>query len=151
MFTGTITAVGTIRELRNQGDLRAVIECPYDSEQIAIGASIACSGVCLTVVERGVLRQAQDERGFAAWFAVDVSGETISKTAQDQWQAGRKLNLEQALKNWAGTSSPATSMPWAGSRRARKWADRCTWPSPPRPSSRRLWPPRDQSRWTVSR
>lgn len=91
MFTGIITAVGTIRETRNQGDLRAVIACPYDPDGIAIGASIACSGVCLTVVEKG--GQAGD-----AWFAVDVSGETISKTAQDQWAAGRKLNLEQALK-----------------------------------------------------
>lgn len=91
MFTGIITAVGTIRETRNQGDLRAVIQCPYDPDRIAIGASIACSGVCLTVVEKG--GQAGD-----AWFAVDVSGETISKTAQDQWAAGRKLNLEQALK-----------------------------------------------------
>lgn len=91
MFTGIITAVGTIREVRQQGDLRAVIACPYDPAGIAIGASIACSGVCLTVVERG--GQAGD-----AWFAVDVSGETVSRTAQDQWTAGRKLNLEQALK-----------------------------------------------------
>lgn len=91
MFTGIITAVGTIRETRNQGDLRAVVQCPYDPDQIAIGASIACSGVCLTVVEKG--GQAGD-----SWFAVDVSGETISKTAQDQWAADRKLNLEQALK-----------------------------------------------------
>jgi riboflavin synthase len=91
MFTGIVTAVGTIRETRDQGDLRVVIQCPYDPDQIAIGASIACSGVCLTVVEKG--GQAGD-----AWFAIDVSGETISKTAQDQWAAGRKLNLEQALK-----------------------------------------------------
>ncbi|MEQ1639292.1 MAG: riboflavin synthase [Novosphingobium sp.] len=91
MFTGIITAVGTIREVSDRGDLRAVIACPYDPAGIAIGASIACSGVCLTVVERG--GQAGD-----AWFAVDVSGETISKTAQDQWSAGRRLNLEQALK-----------------------------------------------------
>lgn len=91
MFTGIITAIGTIREVSDRGDLRVVIACPYDPAGIAIGASIACSGVCLTVVERG--GQAGD-----AWFAVDVSGETISKTAQDQWAAGRKLNLEQALK-----------------------------------------------------
>ena len=91
MFTGIITAVGTIREVRQQGDLRIVIACPYDPAGIAIGASIACSGVCLTVVERG--GEAGD-----AWFAVDVSGETVSRTAQDQWTAGRKLNLEQALK-----------------------------------------------------
>ena len=91
MFTGIITAVGTVREVRNAGDLRLVVSCPYDPDGIAIGASIACSGVCLTVVERG------GSPG-DAWFAVDVSGETVSKTAQDQWRAGRKLNLEQALK-----------------------------------------------------
>ena len=91
MFTGIITAIGTIREVSDRGDLRAVIACPFDPAGIAIGASIACSGVCLTVVERG--GQPGD-----AWFAVDVSGETISKTAQDQWTAGRKLNLEQALR-----------------------------------------------------
>ena len=91
MFTGIITAIGTIREVSDRGDLRAVIACPFDPAGIAIGASIACSGVCLTVVERG--GQPGD-----AWFAVDVSRETISKTAQDQWRAGRRLNLEQALK-----------------------------------------------------
>ena len=91
MFTGIITAVGTVREVRNAGDLRLVVSCPYDPDGIAIGASIACAGVCLTVVERGGTTG-------DAWFAVDVSGETVSKTAQDQWRAGRKLNLEQALK-----------------------------------------------------
>ena len=91
MFTGIITAVSTVREVRDVGDLRVVVSCPYDPAQIAIGASIACSGVCLTVVDRG--GQAGD-----AWFAVDVSGETTSKTAQDQWRQDRKLNLEQALK-----------------------------------------------------
>ena len=91
MFTGIITAVGTIREVRQQGDLRIVIACPYDPAGIAIGASIACSGVCLTVVERG--GEAGD-----AWFAVDVSGETVSRTAHNQWTVGHKLNLEQALK-----------------------------------------------------
>lgn len=98
MFTGIVTATGTIREVHDKGDLRVVIACPYDPAQIAIGTSIACSGVCLTVVDRGVLRQAQDGRSAEAWFAVDVSGETVSKTAQDQWRQGRKLNLEQALK-----------------------------------------------------
>ena len=91
MFTGIITAVGTIREVREQGDLRAIIACPYDPAGMAIGASIACSGVCLTVVERG------GEPG-DAWFAVDISGETVSRTARGQWTAGRQLNLEQALK-----------------------------------------------------
>ncbi len=91
MFTGIITAIGTIRETSDRGDLRAVISCPYDPDGIAIGASIACSGVCLTVVERG---GAPGD----AWFAVDISGETVSRTAQAQWAAGRRLNLEQALK-----------------------------------------------------
>ncbi len=91
MFTGIITAIGEIREVTDRGDLRIVIGCPYDPSGIAIGASIACSGVCLTVVDRG--GEAGD-----AWFAVDVSGETVSKTAQDQWRKGRRLNLEQALR-----------------------------------------------------
>lgn len=91
MFTGIITAVGTIREIGERSDLRAVIACPYDPAHIAIGASIACSGVCLTVVDRGGMPG-------DAWFAVDISGETVSRTAQDQWRAGRQLNLEQAMK-----------------------------------------------------
>ena len=91
MFTGIITALGTIREIRQQGDLRVVIACPLDPATIAIGASIACSGVCLTVVERG--GSAGD-----AWFAVDVSGETIACTVPGQWSQGRTLNLEPALR-----------------------------------------------------
>jgi len=91
MFTGIITAIGTIRSIVDNGDLHAVIACPFDPEKIAIGASIACSGVCLTVVDKG------GEPG-DAWFAVDISGETVSRTAQDQWREGRRLNLEQALR-----------------------------------------------------
>lgn len=91
MFTGIVTAIGTIVSVEETGDLHIRIACPYDPEGMAIGASIACSGVCLTVVERG------GEKG-DAWFAVDVSGETVSRTAQEQWTEGRKLNLEQALK-----------------------------------------------------
>lgn len=91
MFTGIITAIGTITKTEQRGDLRAIIACPYDPGGIAIGASIACSGVCLTVVERG--GTAGD-----AWFAVDVSGETVSRSAPGQWEQGRKLNLERALK-----------------------------------------------------
>lgn len=91
MFTGIVTAVGTIREVSDRGDLRAVIACPFDPAGIAIGASIACSGVCLTVVDRG--GEAGD-----AWFAVDVSGETVSRTPQGLWRADRRLNLEQALR-----------------------------------------------------
>ncbi len=91
MFTGIVTALGTISKIEDRGDLRAVIACPFDPAQIAIGASIACSGTCLTVVERGGV--AGD-----AWFAVDISAETVSCTVPGRWQVGAKLNLEPALK-----------------------------------------------------
>lgn len=91
MFTGIVTAVGTIREARQTGDLRAVISCPFDPAGIAMGASIACSGTCLTVVDKGGV--AGD-----AWFAVDISGETVACTVPGRWQAGTRLNLEPALK-----------------------------------------------------
>ncbi|WP_159981969.1 MULTISPECIES: riboflavin synthase [unclassified Novosphingobium] len=91
MFTGIVTAVGTIREARQAGDLRAVIACPFDPAGIAMGASIACSGVCLTVVDKG--GTAGD-----AWFAVDISGESVARTVPARWQQGRHLNLEPALK-----------------------------------------------------
>lgn len=91
MFTGIVTAVGTIRESAQSGDLRAVIACPFDPAGIAMGASIACSGTCLTVVDKGGV--AGD-----AWFAVDISGETVSRTVPGRWEQGRALNLEPALK-----------------------------------------------------
>lgn len=91
MFTGIVTAIGTIREVKGGGDIRAVIACPFDPAMIAIGASIACSGTCLTVVERG--GSAGD-----AWFAVDISGETVSCTVPGRWTEGTALNLEPALK-----------------------------------------------------
>ena len=91
MFTGIITEVGTIRAIANKGDVRITIGSAMDPAKIAIGASIACSGVCLTVVDRG--GAAGD-----SWFAVDVSGETISRTAPAQWHEGAALNLEPALK-----------------------------------------------------
>lgn len=91
MFTGIVTAIGTIREATQKGDLHAVISCPWDPAEIAVGASIACSGTCLTVVERG--GPAGD-----AWFAVDISGETLACTAPGRWVAGGRLNLEPALR-----------------------------------------------------
>src|SRR3546814_12439619 len=89
MFTGIIIATGTIREARQDGDLRAVIACPFDPAGIAIGASIACSGVCLTVVDKG--GAAGD-----AWFAVDISGESAGRTVPGRWDVGTSLNLEPA-------------------------------------------------------
>jgi riboflavin synthase len=86
VFTGIVSDVGRIESIDGPGDLRVRITCAYDTTTIDMGASIACSGVCLTVVDKG-----------PGWFAVDVSGETVSRTA-DQWVAGRPLNLERALK-----------------------------------------------------
>lgn len=91
MFTGIVTAIGTIREARQSGDLHAVITCPFDPAGIAMGASIACSGTCLTVVDKGGV--AGD-----AWFAVDISGETVSCTVPGRWDVGTRLNLEPALR-----------------------------------------------------
>lgn len=87
MFTGIITDIGTIISAEQRGDLRLVIGTGYDMGSVAIGASIACSGVCLTVVEKA-----------EGWFAVDASAETVSRTAEDIWAAGNRLNLERALK-----------------------------------------------------
>ena len=91
MFTGIVTAMGTIVTAESRGDLRVVIEAPMDPGAIDIGASIACSGVCLTVIAAG---------GSAgkAEIAFDVSGETIARTVPGMWQAGRRLNLEPALR-----------------------------------------------------
>jgi riboflavin synthase len=91
MFTGIVTAIGTIRAARQSGDLHVEIACPFDPARIAIGASIACSGVCLTVVDRG--GSAGD-----AWFAVDISGETVSRSVPGRWAEGVRLNLEPALR-----------------------------------------------------
>ncbi len=87
MFTGIITDIGHIRSIEQRGDIRAVIATSYDTAGLAIGASVACSGVCLTVVAKA-----------PGEFSVDVSGETVSRTAKGQWQQGRRLNLERALK-----------------------------------------------------
>ena len=96
MFTGIVTAIGTVREARQQGDLRLVIACPFDPAGIAIGASIACSGCCLTVVDKGGVADPNTENG--AWFAVDASRGTLDKTTLGTWTAGIRINLERALK-----------------------------------------------------
>jgi riboflavin synthase len=87
MFTGIVTDIGTITKTEQRGDLRLIIRCGYDMAGVDLGASIACSGCCLTVVDKG-----------ADWFAVDASAETVAKTAPGLWTDGRKLNLERALK-----------------------------------------------------
>ena len=87
MFTGIITDVGRVRSVRPGGDTGFVIATAYHTRGIAIGASIACAGACLTVTETG-----------ADWFAVQVSAETLSRTTLGRWREGTAVNLERALK-----------------------------------------------------
>ena len=87
MFTGIVTAIGTVRSAEQRGDMRLVIACDYDMAGVDLGASIACSGACLTVVDKG-----------GDWFAVDVSAESVARTASGLWQEGARLNLERALR-----------------------------------------------------
>jgi riboflavin synthase len=87
MFTGIITDVGRVIAAEERGDLRLRVACGYDMAKVDLGASIACSGVCLTVVDKG-----ED------WFAVDVSGETRSRSAPGLWKEGARLNLERSLR-----------------------------------------------------
>jgi riboflavin synthase len=87
MFTGIVTDIGTVASVEARGDRRLRIACGYDLETVDLGASIACSGVCLTVVDKG-----------PDWFAVDVSAETVHRTAPEAWIEGARLNLERALR-----------------------------------------------------
>ena len=87
MFTGIITDIGVVRHLKHGGELRATITTAYDMAAIAIGASIACSGVCLTVVDKDT-----------GWFAVEISQETLGKTTLSEWREGTQVNLERAMK-----------------------------------------------------
>ncbi|MEP2031546.1 MAG: riboflavin synthase [Paracoccaceae bacterium] len=88
MFTGIVTDIGVLSEIEQKGDLRARIVTHYETNSIDIGASIACDGVCLTVVGLG-----------ADWFDVDISAETVDKTniGNNRWKVGRRINLERAL------------------------------------------------------
>ncbi len=90
MFTGIVTDIGKVLELEQRGDLRARIGTAYDVAGIDIGASIACNGVCLTVIALG--------RAPQNWFDVEISSETIGATNVGGWALGTALNLERALK-----------------------------------------------------
>lgn len=87
MFTGIVTDIGTVARAEQRSDLRLTIRCGYDMGKVDLGASICCSGVCLTVVDKG------DD-----WFAVDLSTETLSRTANDLWKEGSRINLERSLR-----------------------------------------------------
>ena len=90
MFTGIVTDIGEITAVKpggQTGDRRFVVRTRHDMKPVAMGASIACSGCCLTVVEKG-----------ADWFAVEASGETLDKTHLGDWKEGSRINLEMSLK-----------------------------------------------------
>lgn len=87
MFTGIVTDVGRVRSVRRGGDLRLEIETAYDTMQIDTGASVACAGACLTVVDKG-----------PGWFAVNASNETLARTTVGRWQPGTRANLERSLR-----------------------------------------------------
>lgn len=87
MFTGIVTDLGAVRSVRGQGDIRLEIHTGYDMGGVPAGASICCSGVCLTVVDKG-----------PDWFTVSVSAETLALTTIVGWSEGTLVNLERALK-----------------------------------------------------
>jgi riboflavin synthase len=87
MFTGIVTDIGTLREIRAGGDTTFIIGTKLDTGDLALGASVACAGVCLTVIERG-----------ADWFAVQASAETLARSTLKDWRVGTGINLERALK-----------------------------------------------------
>jgi len=87
MFTGIITDVGEVRSIEKRGDTRIEISTRYNTAEIELGASIACSGPCLTVVEKG-----------DGWFAIEASAETLDRTTIGDWSVGSKVNTERALK-----------------------------------------------------
>ncbi|HEY1631235.1 MAG TPA: riboflavin synthase [Rhizomicrobium sp.] len=90
MFTGIVTDIGQVRHVEKRGDTHLVISTNYDTSQVDEGASIACSGICMTVVDRG--------KGKDRWFAVTASGETLSKTTLGDWKIGDRVNLERPMR-----------------------------------------------------
>jgi len=91
MFTGIVREIGRVRQITHSGDTKILIGCQRPPDTIDIGASIACSGVCLTVTDRG-----QDADG--PWFAIDASAETRARTTLGQWSVGARVNLEPAMR-----------------------------------------------------
>ena len=125
MFTGIISDVGEVLRVEARGDTRITIACGYEPETIAIGASIACSGVCLTAIETG-----RDSAG-RGYFVVAASAETLDRTTLGSWRPGTKVNLERPLKlgdelgghvvsgHVDGVAEIVTIVPEGGSRRFR--------------------------------
>ncbi|RMF14156.1 MAG: riboflavin synthase [Alphaproteobacteria bacterium] len=94
MFTGIVSDIGEVLEASGEAPRRLVIACGYRAEEIALGASIACSGVCLTVTDKGTAPGSRAR----AWFAAEVSAETLARTTLSNWQVGTRINLERSLK-----------------------------------------------------
>jgi riboflavin synthase len=90
MFTGIVSDVGQVRHIEKRGDTHVVIATKYDVDAVDIGASIACSGICLTVVDKG--------KGADRWFVATASGETLSRTTLGDWKVGDPVNLERAMR-----------------------------------------------------
>lgn len=90
MFTGIITDLGNVKHVEQRGDTHIVLSTRYDVSSIEVGASIACSGVCMTVVDKGSARD--------RWFAVTASAETVARTTVGGWRPGDQINLERSLR-----------------------------------------------------
>src|SRR5882757_1846784 len=90
MFTGIVSDVGQVKHIEKRGDTHLVIATNYDVSSIDMGASIACSGACMTLVDKGNARD--------RWFAFTASGETLSKTTLGEWKVGDKVNLERPMR-----------------------------------------------------
>ena len=92
MFTGIVTDLGEVKSIEKSGDTKFSFYTEYSAKEIEIGSSIACSGVCLTVIDRGF-----DEAKGKNWFTMQASGETLSKTILGSWEMGSKVNFERAM------------------------------------------------------
>jgi len=90
MFTGIVTDIGKVRHVEKRGDTHIVIATKFDVSQVDMGASIACSGACMTVVDKGTAKD--------RWFAFTASGETLSKTTLGSWKVGDAVNLERPMR-----------------------------------------------------
>ena len=90
MFTGLVSDMGEVRRVEKRGDTHLIMATHYDVSAMDVGASVACAGVCLTIVDKGTAKD--------RWFAVTASGETLSKTTIGSWKAGDAVNLERPLR-----------------------------------------------------
>ena len=146
MFTGIVTDVGQVRHIEKRGDTHIVIATNYDVATVDIGASIACSGICMTVVDKG---NSKDR-----WFAVTASGETVSKTTLGGWKVGDPVNLERPMRvgdELGGHIVTGHVDGVAGIVRAVPDGESTGSPSRHPPRSRGLLHRRDRSRSTASR